>query len=394
LGAVMIAFGVGAPASYAGGAAGQHQGITITSDADFTAPTSTSGCRCVVSGDGTTAATPYVIGPWAITAPNASGSAITVDNSNPNSNLAYHITKYFTITGISVNYNDSDPAHRSVPVIYLKDVNKQPNTKTTISNVSANNDGTGIELDDSHNITLDSISVNKMNGTGIKIIDQSSNIFLSNGKYKATSDGLKPSDHFADGLYAANSSDLYIGGPQVPACPKTGVCNTFDYDSGWGVYLRDTTDVMIDNATANADDTGGYVLDGGSNVTLENSTSEAGGPICISLNGMRSPTGYTPTDLVGGLMLVNGTSSDTISNDTFNGTSSSSGFSIGDGGNGVLTNNPFYFDVCMGMDTMPGLPLHGPMGSNITFSNVCYTRTDIPPTPPPQQLPPTSSCKS
>ena len=44
--------------------------------------------------------------------------------------------------------------------------------------------------------------------------------------------------------------------------------------------------------------------------------------------------------------------------------------------------------------TMPGLPLHGPMGSNITFSNVCYTRTDIPPTPPPQQLPPTSSCKS
>jgi hypothetical protein len=40
------------------------------------------------------------------------------------------------------------------------------------------------------------------------------------------------------------------------------VCNTFDYDSGWGVYLQNTHDVTIDNASANADDTGGFVLDG------------------------------------------------------------------------------------------------------------------------------------
>jgi hypothetical protein len=380
----MIALCVGAPASYAGGGGGQHPGIKITSNGDFV------GCGCFTSGDGS-AARPFVIGPWAITTPNASGSAITIDNS---SGL---ITDYFTITGISVNYNDTDPTHRSHPVIYVNDVN----TPTTISNVSANDDGTGIELDNSSNIRLDSISVNKLNGTGVRI-NNSSYIFLSNGKYKATSDGLDPSSHWADGLYAVGSSHLYIGGPQVPACPKTGVCNTFDYDSGWGVYLQDTHDVMIDNATANADDTGGFVLDGSQtyNVTLENSTSEAGGPICISLNGMKSPSGYTPTDLVGGLMLVNGTYGDTISNDTFNGTSSSSGFSIGDGGNAVLVNNvltPFYFDVCKGAN-LSAPSLDGPMDSPgkplITFSSVCYSTTDIPPAPRSPQPPPPSVCNS
>jgi hypothetical protein len=62
-------------------------------------------------------------------------------------------------------------------------------------------------------------------------------------------------------------------------------------DHGWGVYLKNTQTVTIDNASANADDTGGYVLDGSSNVTLENSTSEARGPICISLSGAKQDSG-------------------------------------------------------------------------------------------------------
>jgi hypothetical protein len=376
--AVMIAFGVSAPASYAGGGGRQQPGITITSNADLvpTPAAPMGGCGCVTSGNGT-AASPYVIGPWAITGPNNSGSAITVDNSGGK------ITDYFSITGVSANYNDLT---RSDPVIHLIDIN----TATTISNVSANDDGIGIKLDDSSNITLDSISVNKMNGTGLWV-DGSSNITSINGKYKATSDGLKPSSHWADGLYAVDSSNLQIGG--TPGCPNNGICNTFDYDSGWGVYLQNTQKVTIDNATANADDTGGYILDGSSNVTLENSTSEAGGPICISLNGAKQDSGYLPTDLVGGLMLVNGASHDTISNDTFNGTNLTSGFSIGDGGN-ELAGNPIYFDVCTGMD-VPAPPLDGPMGANITFTNVCYGSTSIPttwPGPPPGQ--PTSSCKS
>jgi hypothetical protein len=210
------------------------------------------------------------------------------------------------------------------------------------------------------------------------VIKNSTGITTTNGKYKATADGEAP--HNEDGLYAVNSSFLKIGG--VSKCPQ-GVCNTFDYDSGWGVYLRNTHDVTITNASANADDTGGYVLDGPNtyNVSLTNSTAEAGGPICISLNGVKTPTGYANTDLIGGLMLVNGTHNDTISNDTFNGTSPSSGYSIDDGG------NPFYFNVCSSTDKYFNPPPDGPMGPNVTFSNVCYTTTDDP-TPPP------SSCKS
>jgi hypothetical protein len=88
-------------------------------------------------------------------------------------------------------------------------------------------------------------------------------------------------------------------------------------------------------------------------------------------------------------MLVNGTSHDTISNDTFNGTALASGFSIGDGGN-KLRGNPIYFDVRAGMD-VPAPPLDGPMGANITFTNVCYSSTSIQTTSP---GPPPSSCKS
>ncbi len=356
--AIMCGAGASAGLASASGGGGQHAGITITSDTGF------QSCGCVTSGAGTPT-NPYIVGPWAITGPNSAGSAITVDNSSGD------ISKYFAITGISTNYNDANP---SDPVIHLIDVHQS----TTVSNVSANADGIGIALDGTSNITLDSINVNKMVGTGI-VINASSNIALSNGKYKATADGEPP--HQEDGLYAVNSWGLHIGG--VAARPQTSVCNTFDYDSGWGIYLQNTHDVTIDNASANADDTGGFVLDGTNtyNVNLENSTAEAGGPICITSNGPKVPTGYYGTDLIGGLMLVNGTHDNTFQSDTFNGTSTSSGYSIGDGG------NPFYFNVCTSLVTPLNPPPDTPMGPGNTFSNVCYTTTDDP-------TPPASMCKS
>ena len=353
-GVAVAALAVGASPGYAGGGGGQKPGITINSNTGF------KTCGCVVSGSGT-ASNPYVIGPWAITSPNSLGSAITVENT----------TADFTITGISVNYNDSNPSDITFHLLNVQG-------PASISNVSANGDGTGIEIDSSSNISLDQVSVDKMLGAGL-VINNSSHVSTSNGKYKATADGESP--HNEDGLYAVNSSFLNIGG--VPACPQSNICNTFDYDSGWGVYLQNTHDVTINNATANADDTGGFVLDGSNtyNVNLNNSTAEAGGPICITVNGVKTPTGYANSDLVGGLMLINGTHNDTIQNATFNGTSTSSGYSIGDGG------NPFYFNVCTGVDTIFNPPPDGPMGPNITFSNVCYSTTDDP-------NPPASSCKS
>jgi hypothetical protein len=326
---MVAALGVMASPGYAAGP------ITINGNAGF------QKCGCAI-GSGT-ASNPYVIGPLAINSTNSEGSAITVENT----------TADFTITAISANYTNTNP---SQSVIHLSKVTGP----AIVDNVSANNDGIGIEIDSSSNIALTSISVNKMNGAGL-VIRSSSNISTMGGKYKATSDEVP--FHDADGLYAVNSSNLQIGGSSQ--CPQ-GVCNSFDYDSGWGVYLQNTRNVVIDQASANADDTGGYILDGSSNVTLENSTAEAGGPICISLNGAKEPSGYFNTGLVGNMMLVNGASNNTIENDTFEGMATTSGFDIA----GVP--NPFYFNVCTGANSPTFTPSGSAMGPGNTFSNICY----------------------
>jgi hypothetical protein len=276
------------------------------------------------------------------------------------------------VTGISVGYNDSNPSDITFHLLNVQG-------PATISNVSANGDGTGVEIDSSSNISLNQVSVNKLLGAGL-VINNSSHVTTANGKYKATADGESP--HNEDGLYAVNSSFVSIGG--VSACPQSTVCNTFDYDSGYGVYLQNTNNVTINNASANADDTGSYMLDGSNtyNVNLTNSTGEGGGPICITVNNTKVPTGYYDTDLVGGVMLINGAHNNTISGDNFTGMSSLSGYNIASGG------NPFYYNVCTGADITPlQSPLDGPMGPSNNFSNNCYSTTDIAGLPP-------STCKS
>ena len=336
---------------------GQHDAITITSNADFTAVGSSAGCACVTAGSGT-AADPYVIGPWAISAPSRGthGWGIRVDNSGGG------VTDSFVISGISVNYSG---VPFTDPTIQLMDVNNP--SGTTIMNVSANEDGRGVELDASSHVTLDQLSFNKMTGNAL-FIKRSSYVTLSNSKLKSTADGQVP--HNADGLYALDSSHLSIGG--VLACPGSQICDTFDYDTGWGVYLQNTSYVTIDHASANADDTGGYILDNASYVDLGNSTAEAGGPICITLNGQKTPTGYVPTDLQGGLLLINGSSNNTIHDDQF----VQHTMSIGSGGNG------FYGNPCT-KTQQPFSPAEAPMGPNNSFLNLCYFNNDIglPPNP-------------
>jgi hypothetical protein len=327
--ATAAAFAVVASPSYAAAP------ITINGNEGFT----TCGCA---TGAGT-ASNPYVLGPLAISSTNNEGSAITVENT----------TADFTITGISANYTNENP---SESVIHLNNVTGP----AIVNNVSANNDGIGIEIDSSSSIALTSISVNKMNGAGL-VIRNSTNISTNGGKYKATSDEVP--FHDADGLYAVNSSNLRIGG--TSKCPQ-GVCNTFDYDSGWGVYLQNTTEVLIDQASANADDTGGYILDHSSNVILKNSTAEAGGPICISLEGEKKPSGYFNTGLVGNMMLVNKASNNTFENDTFEGMAATSGYDIA----GIP--NPIYFNVCIKAESPTFVPSGEPMGSGNTFSEICY----------------------
>jgi hypothetical protein len=347
------------PATPALAGTGQHAAITITSNADF------STCGCVTGGDGT-AASPFIIGPWSIGAPSngTSGWSVKIDNSGGG------ITDYFSISGISSTYNDTSTTD---PTIWLVHVNTPTSIVGTNAHPTAGNDlGIGIELDGSSNVAIDGVSYNKGNGIGI-YLNGSSNISVNNSKLKATCDICMP--HNGDGIYAVNSHDLQIG--TGADCPRNVPCNDVTYDDGFGIWLVDTHDVVISHATADANDTGGYVLDGHNtyNVTLENSSAQGDGNICFTVNGQRVNSGYR-TDLQGGVHLVNGAHNNTITSDTFTG---SVGLGVASGGNG------FYADACTGQN-VPFSP-EAAMGSGNTFSNLCYPTTNIAGLPP-------STCKS
>jgi hypothetical protein len=156
----------------------------------------------------------------------------------------------------------------------------------------------------------------------------------------------------------------------------------------YGIYLENTHDVTINHATADANDTGGYVLDGGNTykVTLQNSSAQGDGNICFTVNGVKMNSGYH-TDLQGGLHLINGAHNNNITNDTFNGGTS---LDVANGGNTDSGGNTVYYDACISMNVpFTPTPPETFMGAGNTFSNICYVDTNIsnPPLPP-------STCKS
>lgn len=343
------------PATPAFAGTGSHAAITITSNAGF------SACGCVTSGNGT-AADPFVIGPWTITAPSdgTSGWSVKIDNSGSG------ITDYFDIFGISSGYNDTSTTD---PTIWLVDVHTATSITGTNADPTGGNDlGIGIELDNSSNIAIDGVNYNKGNGTGV-FINSSSNVTINNSKFKATCNICSP--HTGDGIYAVNSSGIGIG--NGADCPNSTPCVDVTYDDGIGVWLNNTHDVVINQATADANDTGGYVLDGTDtyNVTVENSSAQGDGNICIKFGGQRINTGYF-TDFQGGLHIADGAHDNTIANDNF---SADTGLSIGSGGNG------FYANACTNAN-QPFSPVEPAMGSGNTFSNVCYANTNITGLPP------------
>jgi nitrous oxidase accessory protein NosD len=206
-------------------------------------------------------------------------------------------------------------------------------------------------------------------------LNGSSNVSINNSKFKATCDVCTP--HEGDGIYAVNSSNLQIG--TGADCPANGPCDDVTYDDGFGIWLVNTHDVTIDHATADANDTGGYVLDGSNtyHVTLENSSAQGDGNICFTFNGAKMNSGYF-TDLQGGVHLVNGAHDNIIANDTFTG---GTALDVASGGNG------FYYNACAGGVDQPFSPAEPKMGAGNTFSHLCYSTTNIGGLPP-------STCKS
>lgn len=88
-------------------------------------------------------------------------------------------------------------------------------------------------------------------------------------------------------------------------------------------------------------------------------------------------SGYL-TDLQGGVHLVNGAHNNTIASDTFTG---GTALDVASGGNG------FYYNACAGGVDQPFSPVEPAMGSGNSFSNLCYSTTNIAGLPP-------STCKS
>jgi hypothetical protein len=335
--------------SLAGGGA-QHAAITITSNAGFVS------CRCVTAVTGT-AADPYVVGPWAIYSPSggpAGGWSVKVDNSHGT------VTPFFNIVGITSAYNDTNPAD---PDLWLVNVHT-PTAITSGQNGStataANNNGTGVRLDGSSNISLDGLQYNKMNWPGV-FLNGSSSVTIDNSKLKSLGD-TRPN---GDGNYTVNSANIRIG--TGADYPNNQPCNDLTYD-GFGIDLVNSHEVVINAAAVGANDTGGYLLDGADtyHVTLQNSHASGLGPICVTMNGQKENAGYL-TDLQGALMLVNGAHENTFANVTFNIPASAPTPSIGSGGNG------FYVNTCAGFVPQPFSPVEAAAGPGNTFSNVCYS---------------------
>ncbi len=311
-----------------------HPAITIARDTDF------QGCACVTSGSGTPS-DPYVIGPWLITAPSPGGWALKVDN------LRDRVTKSFAVAGITAGYDDRDPSH---PLVWLVKVT----IATTVANVVGNNDGIGVLLDGVAHVALDGISVNKMNGDGVRV-NASTDVSIANSKLKSEQNGFRAED----------SAFLEIG----TSCSKA--CNDFTYDEGRGLWLHDTHDVVVRNLTTAANDTTSMYLDGSGtyNVDIGTSTANADGSICTA----GTPTGLA-TDTQGGIRLVNGAHHNHIHDTTARGNI----LDIASGGDG------FWLNPCTG-EKVPVSPPTDPMGAgNIFGPNLCYGTTNIPDLPPPK----------
>ncbi len=335
-------------------AAGNHAAITIASNADFTS------CACVTSGNGT-ASSPFVIGPWTISSPSGgtSGWSVKVDNSKGK------VTSFFNIFGIQSSYTDLTSTD---PDIWLVGVTNPTSISGDAKNpLGSNGGGTGIRLDGSSKIAIDSASYLQMNGEGA-VINNSSFVTIDNSKLKAVPDAsIVVTPPIGDGILAVNSSNLTFG--MSATCPRTSPCVDESYSEGIATYLQNTHDVLINNETGSASDTGSFVLDGTNtfNVTIQNSTATGDGPICS--NGKTS--GQTANDLQGGFHFINGAHNNSLINDV---SLSSTGFSLASGGNG------FYFNGCTG--SQPFSRVEAPMGAGNTFTNVCYVNTNITPTPP------------
>ncbi len=312
-----------------------HGPILVRSDRDFTA------ANGVVSGSGTST-DPFLFNNLQLN-DLTPGFGLKVDNSKGT------ITKFFNIQCIQSSFNDAPP-NGSI-LVWLVNVH----TTTTISQVAANSGrvagSVAIRVESSSSITLDSESINKFASDGIDLLS-SDHITVTNSKSKSTTFGVLVQD----------SHDITIG--QAGCNLGSGMgCNEFTYDDGWGVRVVNSYNVTIIGTKGNANDTGGFLLDGSGtyNVKITDSQADGTGDICPASNG-KVPTGER-VDYMAGLAIINGAHDINVKNSTFSGNTH---FSMENGG------DTMYFNACTGFFEVIQKKGTPGGGANLDVNGNCY----------------------
>lgn len=307
-----------------------HGPILIKNDADFTA------ANGVVSGTGTSS-NPFVISSLLLN-DFGPGFGLKVDNSKGT------ITKFFNVTCSASNPTTIPSGGSSY--LWLVSVH----TATTISSVTLNTQDalgvTGVRLESSGNVVLDGLDLNRVQSDDVAII-LSDHITVINSKLKGDGNGVLVKD----------SHDIQIGQP----CNLAGSnCNEFTYDDKWGVRIVNSFNVNIVGTKANANDTGGYLLDGAGthNVVITGSQADGTGDICNA----RGITGER-VDYMAGLAIINGAHDISVKGSTFQGNTH---FSMENGGDTMWFNAcTGFFEVIQKKGTPGG-------GANLDVNGNCY----------------------
>ncbi len=311
-----------------------HGPILVSSDRDFTA------ANGVVSGSGTST-DPFLFNNLQLN-DLTPGFGLKVDNSKGT------ITKFFNINCIQSTFTDAPPSGSIL--VWLLNVH----TSTTVSQVNANSGrsagSAGIRVESSSSITLDSENLNKFAADGIALIS-SDHITVTNSKSKALTNGVLVQD----------SHDIQIGQP-CSLSAGTG-CNEFTYDDGWGVRVVNSFNVTIVGTKGNANDTGGFLLNGAGthNVQITGSQADGTGDVCPATTFPAS-TGEK-VDYMAGLAIINGAHDINVKSSTFQGNTH---FSMENGGDTMWFNAcTGFFEVIQKKGTPGG-------GANLDVNGNCY----------------------
>ena len=320
---------------------GAHAPIVIQSDSDFTS------CACVVSGSGTTSS-PYIIGPWSIN--NSNSVAVSVDGTNLTKsfeflNLTIAGNSTSTDTGIVLNHINPAGAQSIVAKVYGVQTSIQTNN-------------VGILVENSSYVTLDGAGENpkgqgvaetgagtiNKNMSGAIDVENSSHVTVEGWQMSTNGPSIQPNWITLD-----PSVNIWaVGGVRFFGTSYSTVDhNAGNNDTNVTFSLFDSSHNTISNNTADYPFTMNYIItDGSSYNTLSNNEGSTGdfiglmvadpmpgswtlktfGPThdnTITGNTIHTDgptgneiTGHVAPAFLGGLLVLNGTYNNTITNNT------------------------------------------------------------------------------